>query len=545
VKPRKLAEVPRSYTNPEIPFRERVKAALAWVRKHPERDLRQLDLSGLSTDERDFVLKTAHLPEDVDLNLYSEAWVRFRQRFAMPSLRGYVGDLAVMLGQPEVLSCLLGLWPYPPARSTGPKPSYSGSKAVMLFMAALGMSAHVDDAFESVTENPAAKSVFEWAFAEAAELAGEAPVPFRLAGSVESVLRHLPWLAGMLGRRAMEANVRMLRSLAALYPNLPIVHVGGVDGTAVTAWVKQKSGRTKDEEALLRARASHAGFRSYNRRFGKKEDVAQGEIVDAKQGKFWRGYHLVALVDYCTGRPIVWTLVDASWDEAKTLHELLRVLYELWPDCPLKTIVSDGAWDEEDWHELCERNYGVHLVASRTTDERKINAKHNVPERESQLIDYFDGRGQAFCRAHHQPLSYVGNGFPKRDGLAPGEATPEAQFRLRFHCKDGCGTPSLQMARHWTALAYYPHHANGQRKRYAERHALLAHRNVCESLFNALKVGHGIATVGADRLRLNHFDTVHALIDLSFCMGTALMLGQERDKLGVGYATPWDEAVAA
>jgi hypothetical protein len=101
------------------------------------------------------------------------------------------------------------------------------------------------------------------------------------------------------------------------------------------------------------------------------------------------------------------------------------------------------------------------------------------------------------------------------------------------------------MSRHWTALASYPHNPLGKRKRYAERHALLAHRNVCESLFNALKAGHGIATVGADRLRVTDFDTVHALVDLSFCMGTALMLGQGRNKLGVGYATPWDEAVAA
>ena len=216
------------------------------------------------------------------------------------------------------------------------------------------------------------------------------------------------------------------------------------------------------------------------------------------------------------------------------------MLYELWPDCPLKTIVGDGAWDEEWAHELCEVNYGVHLVARRT-DERRLNAEHSVSERESELIDYFDGLGDVFCRAHRKPLKYVGNGFPKNRaglGLAPGEAAPEPQFRLRFQCEHGCGTPSLQMRKHWTALAYYPHTPHGQRKRYAERHALLDHRNVCESLFNALKVGHGIATVGADRLRLNDFDTVHALIDLSFCMGTALMLGHERNKLGVGYATP-------
>lgn len=81
--------------------------------------------------------------------------------------------------------------------------------------------------------------------------------------------------------------------------------------------------------------------------------------------------------------------------------------------------------------------------------------------------------------------------------------------------------------------------------RYAERHALLAHRNVCESLFNALKAGHGIATVGADRLRLNDFDTVHALVDLSFCMSTALMLGHKRDKYAASHAVPLQDQLAA
>jgi hypothetical protein len=96
-------------------------------------------------------------------------------------------------------------------------------------------------------------------------------------------------------------------------------------------------------------------------------------------------------VDYCTGRPIVWAMIDASWDEAKTLAELLRLLYELWPDCPLTTIVADGAWDREEAYKLCEVNYGVHLTASRTNRIR-LNARHNLDPRESKLIGSFNGR---------------------------------------------------------------------------------------------------------------------------------------------------------
>jgi len=503
------------------------------------------DLQKFDNRVQEVAVRTWTLPEDVDLPFYVTKWKKLKRCFAMPRLRGYSDDMAVMLGQPEIQSSLLGRWLNPPARPSGPKPAYAGSKAVLLVMGALGIGPHVDNNYEVLAGNARLREVCSWALDRAATAAKRVDESFRLAGCVESVLKHLPALVDTLGRLPMEANVQMLRSLAAMYPNLPICTVGGIDGAAFAAWAKQRWGRSEQDEAKLTKNAPSAGFRSYNRRNGKKQDAAPGEVVDAKIGKVWRGYHLVVLVDYCSGRPIVWSLVNAKWDEAKQLRELLRVLYELWPDCPLTTIVGDGAWDEKWAHEVCEVGYGLHLVASRTIDSTDLDAEHKLSEGESEVIDYFDGKGQAFCRDHKQPMKLLGNEAPKREGLVPGEASPESQFRLRFKCDSGCGTPSLQMARHWTALAYYPHTPNGKVKRYAERYALLAHRNVCESLFNALKVGHGMATVGADRLRLTDLQSVRALVDLSFCMGTALMLGQERNRLGVSYDTPPAEQLAA
>ncbi|MDX6453035.1 MAG: hypothetical protein QOH16_3084 [Gaiellaceae bacterium] len=534
MKPSKNPEAPNSFSKAAaLSFNQRVADARAKL-KEAKRDRRLVNLSHLTPDEREFALKTAHLPDDVDLIAYCAGWLRAQQRLAMPRLRDYVSDLLVMVLQPEMLSCLLGRWMSPPRSSTGPKSAHSGSKAVMLLMGALGLGAHVDNNVEFLRGNPEAQDVLACALNEAAQLSNQEPEPFQLANSTDSVRRHLPKLAQTLGRLAMQANVLMLRSLAAMNPHMSICEVAGIDGTAVAAWIKQTKGFSEDEEADLRHRVPQAGFRFYSHDGGGKHDVADGEKVNAKKVKLWRGYYLVVLVDYCTGRPIVWTLVDASRDEAKALPELLSLLYEFWPDCPLKTIVSDGAWDEKESHRLCEVNYGIHLVASRTREDW-LDATHSLSPRESKLIASYNGRGEVFCRKHGKQLRYLGNEFPKRAGLAPGEPAPEAQFRLRFKCEceengGSCGTVSLQMRHHWSAFAYYPHNAYGVSKRYAERHALLAHRNRCESLFNALKVGHGLATVGADRLRLRDFDSVHAMIDLSFCMGTALMLGHERDK---------------
>ncbi len=528
--------IPSAFLDIKLAFNERVKKAVAKLRAAGRNAIHTVDLSDLSVRERDFALKVWHLPEDVDLPSYIEKWIVHQQRFGQPRLDDYLPDLAAMLGQPEML-WLLGNWAYPETASTGPKPAYSGSKAAMCHMGAFGISPHVNDSVAALRGSREERDVFAWAFELGARLTGREgkEPPFRMVAKPSNVYRHMPKLSGTLGRRAMEANVRMLRSLDALYPHMKIGRVGGVDGTAVAAWCPQRKSKDNDHEAKLRARATHAGFRFYSHD-GGKHDVVEGEAYKIEHVKAWRGYYLVVLVDYCTGRPIVWTLMDASHDEAKALKELLRLLFEFWPDCPLETIVGDGAWDEDWAHELCERYYGIHLVASRT-NETRLDAKHHIAD-ESDAIAYFDGRGQAFCRAHRKALKWVGNAFANREGLAPGEPAPETHFRLRFKCEDGCGTPSMQMREHWTAFAYYPHTPFSKRQRYAERHALLDHRNVCESAFNALKVGHGLATVGADRLRLTDFDSVHALIDLSFCMGTALLLAQERDKLGVGYSTP-------
>jgi hypothetical protein len=225
MKNNKPPEPPKSFRDAlRLAFNNRVVDARNKLREAGD-DWRSVSLSHLTPTEREFALKTKHLPDDVDLVAYCAGWLRTRQRFSMPRLRGYVGDLLVMLFQPEVLSALLGRWTNPPRRSTGPKPAHTGSKAVMLLAAALGLGPHIDDNVEFLGGNPEAQDVLGCALEEAAQLAGNEPEPFRLANSTDSVLRHLPKLAATLGCLAMRANVLMLRSFAALHPNLPIGHV--------------------------------------------------------------------------------------------------------------------------------------------------------------------------------------------------------------------------------------------------------------------------------------------------------------------------------
>jgi hypothetical protein len=71
------------------------------------------------------------------------------------------------------------------------------------------------------------------------------------------------------------------------------------------------------------------------------------------------------IADQVTGLPLVWTVHDASMDEARAIVPLLSFLFSLWPECPAKTIAGDSAWDENEWCRLCEVDYGIHPIFCR------------------------------------------------------------------------------------------------------------------------------------------------------------------------------------
>lgn len=92
MKHNKPPEPPKSFRDAlRLAFNNRVVDARNKLREAGD-DWRSVSLSHLTPDEREFALKTKHLPDDVDLVAYCAGWLRTRQRFSMPRLRGYVGD---------------------------------------------------------------------------------------------------------------------------------------------------------------------------------------------------------------------------------------------------------------------------------------------------------------------------------------------------------------------------------------------------------------------------------------------------------------------
>ena len=82
----------------------------------------------------------------------------------------------------------------------------------------------------------------------------------------------------------------------------------------------------------------------------------------------------------------------------------------------------------------------------------------------------------------------------------------------------------------WSKLTFYPHHAHGNPRRYAQRQAMLARVNQAESPFNRVKAGRKLATPGAARTRLRDKDSVDALLSLALLSMTALTVVDQRQQ---------------
>ena len=493
-------------------------------------------LGKVSDKDLVYILKTTELriqnEYPVDEIELEKALAATRPVATLPPIDCHVKALRMIFSLPEMISFWAN-WRAPGGRR-GPTAGWACARALML-AGALGVSSHMKQSFTRL-HDPAVQGVLDDVEKRAAKLLSAPTGRFRMI-VYKSVMKVIPRLVAPLGgidfsRRAMECNVALLKELVKEFPDGDVGRYLGIDGTPVPAWVLQVGKKELEEEARITKHHPEAAPRAYTYTNDGKRDVVGKQKVSASLSKFWRGYALVPLVDIATGRPVVWVLVSAKINEHDLVDELLRLLFEIWPDAPVTALVGDSAYDIRETYELCELKYGIHLIAVR----KPSHARHgwDVDAADSKRIHWFNGRGVTFCRKHKQPMKLVGYEFSKRDGLEPGESSKVGGFRVRAKCmhdkpgdENKCGTPGLPMSLDWSAFPFYPHHGGGMPARHAMRVALQARRNQCEALFSSLKVGSKLGKAGADRCRLKK-PALEALISLAFLLRTALMLADVR-----------------
>ena len=311
-------------------------------------------------------------------------------------------------------------------------------------------------------------------------------------------------------RLALQTNIDMLKALRAM----GFDDIGKrllIDGTGVPAWAQQISaGRRlpKDatpeqiqaragREAELRKRASEAGFRRRpaprtarssppiegRRRYARREGQGVARLLP---GRHRRPGH---------GAAMVWSLADASLDEARQIIPLLSELFDLWPELHdqriTEMIAGDSAWDEDPWCRVCEVDYGIAPIFRLHNDQGAKLVDPGVTR--GTKVAGITHRGQIICRAHMQPAKTISFEPGKRDPNLTAGQTARNEFRVRARCEqhgggNGAGRPCghLQVKAEfdWSKLTRYPHHPNGRPELHAMRQAMLTRLGQVESLFN-------------------------------------------------------------
>lgn len=339
----------------------------------------------------------------------------------------------------------------------------------------------------------------------------------------------------------LQVNLKVLRELASatdengelLHPDMFKIMI--LDGSRIEGPLSQVTPLSAEHLRLLTgAELTGVDFSVYD--YGGQYDSVLG----------WR---LVLLVDRDSGLPVIWAIVPATAHEPRVLLDLLLPqLFELWPDCPLHTIISDNELDSAPACGALEGQWSIHPVFTR------YNAKHlKVTAKRGVTFTTVDGQPECGCGTD-LPMTFRGReGFLSVEqraakGVARGAVAPNTkQARLRWvcpSCKTERSTYALKQIgdQRWPLAndhLWYPIRGAGEHTDM--RKCLLLYRNLVESSFAIMK-GIGVGTdepaLWAQDLGIVHLIGMHltppSARRLAHENGTYTLLVAEQDKLGLG-----------
>jgi hypothetical protein len=452
--------------------------------------------------------------EPFDERAFLNAMAATRPVAAMPRVGESILDYWRIFAQPEIAEELWPMWQSRPGRR-GRDPGIFG-KALLFATAVFGVSPQFKSNHRLLVESTSRRRLFEWLEATGAAAAG---LPARPWGAknyergVEQVHKVAALmfpdvgLEGMLyvPEEILALNVRIHQELHRLL-DLEEVDVA-IDGCLFPAWTAQYQ---EEHSEARNARPRSLGSRRYA-----------------------NGYYFFPLVVLQTGLPLAWILVSANVDEQPALRDLLALVFRLWPDLKIRSLVADAAWDEAEIVGYTMTRYGIPLIARRPRERQEwVTLLHPL---RAELVSEIRGDGAVRCRKHG--CTMIRNGYEcGRGNLPPGIRASETRFRVRQVCPiggDECGRVGVLMREEWAALSPLPHSlAVGQPRAHAKRLALLSRRNSVESLFSALQGTNKLLLKGAARTRTPKEPTVAALVSVAAILRSATMLADQRIRLG-------------
>jgi len=338
---------------------------------------------------------------------------------------------------------------------------------------------------------------------------------------------HNPWLAAT-------ANIALIRELAEtvgddgnlLHPR--IGHVGIVDGTRLRAPIQQIYPRNPEHLELLRRDGMDLVDYSLYERDGQREPVL--------------GWRETRIIDQASGRTIISILDRATSHEP---HVLLRVLlpklFELWPDCPMHTIVGDGLYDDHDTCFDLEARWSLHPIFTR------VNPRNTTTRiRGGGTARVCDGQPICACgpMRFYQREGFYSQEQRALDRLPRGAMAPNIKAaRVRWRCPNGrCKEISAYLTEDPRDHAWWPRRGNSNPATECRVYTL--YRNMIESSFADTK-GLGIGSAGQPALWARDSGTtlmlaLHNLLAtatrVAHANGSYQMFHDEYERLGLNRA---------
>jgi DDE family transposase len=248
------------------------------------------------------------------------------------------------------------------------------------------------------------------------------------------------------------------------HPNAGKVAI--VDGCLIPANVPQRSPRDEEHRGIL-----------YGPGRERVEDVVYTDSNGRLQ-RFVAGYKLMTLVDMATNQAMVFCVCPADCSERQAALHLLRLLFRLWPECPLEILVGDGLYHNDvDFLRELIFELGVQPCFPDSNGKYRAGLEHvstkGVPECDC---------GELMKLKDVDPLLTARSRAKK--GIARGEKAATGA-RLRWVCEHGLCKPTYTRPfddpRLYTFLPRV-----GDHPRAALRSALLHRRNAVESYFARL-----------------------------------------------------------
>jgi hypothetical protein len=357
---------------------------------------------------------------------------------------------------------------------------------------------------------------------------------------------------------ACRANIRCFAELAEmtdetgkrLYPDLG--RFCSADGKDLEADVNQEVPRSELEKEWRQEQLDARGmegvaFRPKSRKVNRTGTLPSGETATVETMEHWGelwGRKIVALTCLKSGLALAWKVIPADGDERAALREVLDMIFEEWPSCPIEYLTGDRLYDHSrafardlvfryritPCFRRSGKGYDADYCDGETGEDGVPACKHGLMKLAQVRAKPSVAKRIEMGRAAEQARAQLASGELSQtaDNLAKARFAPTpcpvagTKMNMTFKCAEGiCGKVVTRAKDDPRVFTELPRAGAGRGRTFRE--VLLLRRLASESL-NALIDHRCMASDGSERKAKGSDSQVEWLLGLGMLYLTARIL---------------------